>query len=71
MSVDIVPRRSVFTEKDGKLSHDADVWLNSVRSAVNAVEVLGTFADNVAALAGGLVAGQVYQTATGELRVVV
>jgi hypothetical protein len=33
--------------------------------------VLLTFADNAAAEAGGLVAGNVYQTATGELRITV
>lgn len=32
---------------------------------------LGTYADNVAALAGGLVLNDVYKTATGELRIVV
>jgi hypothetical protein len=32
---------------------------------------LATYADNAAALAGGLVAGQIYKTATGELRIVV
>ncbi len=32
---------------------------------------LGTYADNVAALAGGLVINDVYKTATGELRIVV
>jgi len=32
---------------------------------------LGTYADNAAALAGGLGANDVYKTATGELRIVV
>ncbi len=32
---------------------------------------LGTYADHAAALAGGLVANDVYKTATGELRIVV
>ena len=32
---------------------------------------LPEFADNAAALAGGLVAGDIYRTATGELRIVV
>lgn len=32
---------------------------------------LATYANNAAALAGGLVAGQIYKTATGELRIVV
>lgn len=32
---------------------------------------LPEFADNTTALAGGLVAGDIYRTATGELRVVV
>lgn len=31
---------------------------------------LSTYADNVAALAGGLIAGQIYMTATGQLMVV-
>lgn len=33
--------------------------------------VLGTYADNVSALAGGLVLNDVYKTVTGELRIVV
>jgi hypothetical protein len=33
--------------------------------------VAGTYADNAAAISGGLTAGQVYKTATGELRIVV
>ncbi|MES2531838.1 MAG: hypothetical protein V4636_12430 [Pseudomonadota bacterium] len=69
--IDQVPRRSVFVEKGGKISHEADMWLDTVRRTANAAEIRGTFANNVAALAGGLVAGQVYQTATGEVRVVV
>lgn len=32
---------------------------------------LPTYADNASALAGGLVDGDVYKTATGELRIVV
>ncbi len=32
---------------------------------------LGTFADNAAALAGGLALNDVYKTATGELRIVI
>ena len=32
---------------------------------------LPEYADNAAALAGGLIAGDVYKTATGELRIVV
>ena len=33
--------------------------------------LIGTFADNAAALAGGLLVNDVYKTATGELRIVV
>lgn len=40
---------------------------SGVLNMVNAT----TYADNAAALAGGLVAGDVYKTATGELRIVV
>ena len=32
---------------------------------------IGTYADNATALAAGLVAGDVYKTAAGELRIVV
>jgi hypothetical protein len=32
---------------------------------------LQTFADNAAAIAGGLVAGDTYKTASGEVRIVV
>lgn len=32
---------------------------------------LSTYADNAAAISGGLVAGQIYKTSTGELRIVV
>ena len=32
---------------------------------------LATYANNAAALAGGLVSGQIYKTVTGELRIVV
>ena len=70
MSVDQVPRRVVFIEQ-GTLSHDAQVWLDSVRRAVNAATLMGTYANNAAAITGGLVAGQQYQTAAGEVRVVV
>jgi hypothetical protein len=70
VSVDQVPRRIVFVEQ-GKLSHDAQVWLDSVRRAVNLSTIAGTFANNAAAIAGGLAVGQTYQTAAGEVRVVV
>ncbi|MES2531680.1 MAG: hypothetical protein V4636_11640 [Pseudomonadota bacterium] len=71
MSVSQVPRRSSVLRKDGKVDGDWDHWFDTVRRTANAAEIQGTFANNVAALAGGLVAGQVYQTATGEVRVVV
>jgi len=42
------------------LKHNITLWV-----------ALQTFADNAAALAGGLVAGDTYKTATGEVRIVV
>jgi hypothetical protein len=38
---------------------------------VDATAAVPTFADNAAAIAGGITAGRVYQTPTGELRIVV
>lgn len=42
------------------IKHNETVWFN-----------FQTFADNAAAISGGLIAGDTYQTATGELRIVV
>lgn len=42
-----------------------------VRGTTLTLTGLPTYADNAAALAGGLIAGDVYKTATGELRIVV
>lgn len=65
-----VPRRTTVTEK-GLINTDWDRWLQTIQVALNAAQSNGVFANNVAALAGGLVVGQVYQTVTGELRIVV
>jgi len=40
-------------------------------NSIAAVAIQGTYADNVAALAGGLGVGAFYQTAGGEVRIVV
>ena len=40
-------------------------------SQVAGFSLAGTYADNAAALTGGLVAGQFYKTAGGEVRIVV
>ncbi len=44
---------------------------NTTVSGLPKLTGLSTFADNAAALGGGLVADDVYKTATGELRIVV
>jgi hypothetical protein len=47
------------------------VWDNEVKwQKQNRISV-PTFADNAAAIAGGLVGNDIYKTATGELRIVV
>jgi hypothetical protein len=33
--------------------------------------LLGSYVDNAAALSGGLVAGEIYRTPTGEIRIVI
>jgi hypothetical protein len=45
--------------------------VNTTVSGLPKLTALSTFADNAAAVGGGLVANDVYKTATGELRIVV
>ena len=66
-----VPRRTVVIEKERLINTDWDRWLQSIQAALNAAQSAGVFANNAAAVAGGLAIGQVYQTVTGELRMVV
>ncbi len=65
-----VPLRVPVIE-GGYISRDMAVYLRTVAQQVNTLTPAGTYANNVDALAAGLLVGQVYQTATGELRVVV
>jgi hypothetical protein len=61
---------------DPYLNEDADMHLakfghlNAMLLLVNAAKN-NVYADNTAALAGGLEVGDVYSTATGEVRIVV
>ena len=66
-----VPRRTVVTEKERLINPDWDRWLQTIQVALTAAQSAGVFPNNAAALAGGLAIGQVYQTVTGELRIVV
>jgi len=66
-----VPRRTVVTEQSRLVNPDWDRWLQTIQVALTAAQSAGVFANNAAALAGGLAIGQVYQTVTGELRIVV
>ena len=43
----------------------------TIDSLFTVIVTLPVFANNVAALAGGLVIGRLYKTATGEVRIVV
>lgn len=65
-----VPLRVPVLEH-GLISRDWAVWLNALARQINLSAPAGTFANNAAAVAAGLAVGQAYQTATGELRVVV
>lgn len=61
----MISRAVPFVDQTGRLTPSG--WL-----ALNALATIpGPYADNAAALAGGLVAGDRYYTATGEMRVVV
>jgi hypothetical protein len=66
-----VPFQSKVLGKDGLVTRDWARYFIALTDAITALQVAGTFVDNVAALAGGLTVGQTYQTATGEVRVVV
>lgn len=56
----------------GLVSKDWDSsFLQPVVQVVDRLTPAGVFANNLAALAAGLLVGQVYQTATGEVRIVV
>lgn len=75
MALPDVPRRNDvlgdFGAERRRISHAWDVWLNGLKHRVDLSTPAGTFANNAAAVAAGIPVGQVYQTATGELRVVV
>lgn len=67
-----IPRSMPIVGKDGTVNPDWDrSFLQPLAQAVSNGTSHGTYANNAAALAGGLVVGQVYQTAAGELRIVV
>jgi hypothetical protein len=70
MALPPVPLRAVVLE-GGYISRDWAVWFNALARQINLSAPAGTFANNAAAVAGGLAVGQAYQTVTGELRVVV
>lgn len=70
MSVPPVPLR-VPVLTGPLISREWARYFVALTDAITALTVAGTFADNAAALAGGLTTGQIYRTATGEVRVVV
>ena len=53
------------------MSADLDMNGNGILNASSLGSSLSTYADNTAAVAGGLSVGDFYKTATGEVRVVV
>lgn len=67
-----VPRKSRVQGGDGLVSRDWDAsFFQPLADAIGRLTPAGTFANNAAAVTGGLLVGQFYQTATGEVRVVV
>ncbi len=67
-----IPRESLVLGPKGKISTSWDQsFFQPLTQAVDLLTPAGTFANNAAAIAGGLLVGQVYQTATGEVRIVV
>jgi hypothetical protein len=53
------------------INDTAGITIDALILSLGGTNVLPTYADNAAALGGGLVATNVYKTATGELRIVV
>lgn len=66
-----VPRQSTVLRAGGLLDIDYDRFLQGMANAVSLGTSAGAYANNAAALAAGLVVGQVYHTAAGDLRIVV
>lgn len=63
-----IDSQTVFTIRNAASGY---AQLFRVSSTGLRMPTLPTYADNAAALTGGLVAGDVYKTATGELRITV
>ena len=59
-----------YLKKDADMSLAKFGHLNAMLLLINAAKD-NVYADNIAALAGGLTEGDVYSTATGEVRIVV
>jgi hypothetical protein len=70
MALPPVPLRVPVLERR-LISRDWAVWLNALAKQIDLLTPAGTFANNAAAVAAGIAVGQTYQTATGEVRVVV
>lgn len=67
-----IPRQSRVITGNGLVTPEWDrSFLQPLMQAVNTLTPAGTYANNAAALVAGLLVGQVYQTAAGELRIVV
>lgn len=67
-----IPRETPVLREGGKISRAWDAsFFQPLIATVDTLTPGRTFANNAAALAGGLLIGQVYKTATGELRIVV
>ena len=59
-----------YLKKDADMSLAKFGHLNAMLLLINAAKD-NVYVDNIAALAGGLIEGDVYSTATGEVRIVV
>lgn len=46
-------------------------YFRQVANRLNGLRIMGTYANNAAAVTAGLSVGELYQTATGEVRIVV
>lgn len=68
-----VPTRASLKAADAEMVIDSAAWLEfyeKLTKQVNAPYTLATYANNVAALAGGLTAGELYKTSIGSVMVV-
>ena len=66
----MIPNISWPSNTPSDLRRAVDEVVDAIRRETNTAHALPTYADNAAAVAGGLAVGRLYKTGTGEVMVV-